>query len=288
MQKLSINEIFNQQETTTAEKIENYGFSSKMLKRFYAPFMSGIFLEDNLNTSSRVFDFVMKMFSEGDAAIPALGMEEIPKQMASKLPKDSFLFNQSVVDIIDHKVYMEDGNCFEASQILIATNANELSNKFFRKQNNNKQQVTNVYFEAAEAPIKKAIVTLNASENRKWVNNLTVLTNVSKAYAPEGKVLISVSCNGFLDQEEDVIAENMKKELMQWYGEKVRDWKILKTYKIDYALPNQESVSNSLENSDIQLSKSLFICGDHLLNGSINAAIKTGRLAAETMISARI
>jgi hypothetical protein len=26
-----------------------------------------------------MFDFVMKMFSEGDAAIPALGMEEIPK-----------------------------------------------------------------------------------------------------------------------------------------------------------------------------------------------------------------
>jgi hypothetical protein len=30
-----------------------------------------------------MFDFVMKMFSEGDAAIPALGMEEIPKQVAS-------------------------------------------------------------------------------------------------------------------------------------------------------------------------------------------------------------
>jgi hypothetical protein len=26
----------------------------------------------------------------------------------------------------------------------------------------------------------------------KWVNNLTVLSNVSEAYAPKGKVLISV------------------------------------------------------------------------------------------------
>jgi hypothetical protein len=31
-----------------------------------------------------MFDFVMKMFSEGDAAIPALGMEEIPKQVAKQ------------------------------------------------------------------------------------------------------------------------------------------------------------------------------------------------------------
>jgi hypothetical protein len=36
-----------------------------------------------------MFDFVMKMFSEGDAALP-LGMEEIPKQLAIQLPADTF------------------------------------------------------------------------------------------------------------------------------------------------------------------------------------------------------
>jgi hypothetical protein len=42
-----------------------------------------------------MFDFVM--FSEGDAAIPALGMEEIPKQVAKQLPEDAFIFNTKVV-----------------------------------------------------------------------------------------------------------------------------------------------------------------------------------------------
>jgi hypothetical protein len=37
-----------------------------------------------------MFDFVMKMFSEGDAAL-ALGMEEIPKQLAIQLPADTFV-----------------------------------------------------------------------------------------------------------------------------------------------------------------------------------------------------
>jgi hypothetical protein len=46
-----------------------------------------------------MFDFVMKMFSEGDAAIPALGMEEIPKQVASSCQRMRFLFNTKVVDI---------------------------------------------------------------------------------------------------------------------------------------------------------------------------------------------
>jgi hypothetical protein len=46
-----------------------------MINRFLSLFL-GIFLENNLATPNRMFDFVMKMFSEGDAAIPALGMEE--------------------------------------------------------------------------------------------------------------------------------------------------------------------------------------------------------------------
>jgi hypothetical protein len=60
-----------------------------MIDRFFKPF-SRNFLENNLETPNRMFDFVMKMFSEGDAALPALGMEEIPKQLANQLPADTF------------------------------------------------------------------------------------------------------------------------------------------------------------------------------------------------------
>jgi hypothetical protein len=37
------------------------------------------------------------------------------------------------------------------------------------------------------------------------------MTNVSKAYAPEGKVLISISCNGILDLEDQELAEKSKR-----------------------------------------------------------------------------
>ena len=141
--------------------------------------------------------------------------------------------------------------------------------------------MTNVYFEAAVAPTKKAIVVLNASKNKKWVNNLTVMSNVSDKYAPNGKVLISISYNGIPNIDDKILAENIKKEIKTWYGNQVNDWKMLKVYKINYALPNQEKITNELSKSDIQINENLFICGDHLLNGSINAAMKSGRLVAE-------
>ena len=283
LQKLTIKEIFEQPEQTTRKQLEDYGFSPKMIERFYAPFLSGIFLENELSTSRRMFDFVMKMFSDGDVAVPALGMEEIPKQLVAMLPEGSIQCDTKVTAIDGSKIIIEDGTVFEANQILLATTANNLTQKFFPKQKQTSHQVTNIYFEANEAPTKKAVVILNASTQKKWVNNLTVMSNVSKSYAPKGKVLISVSYNGITTVDDTTLAENMKQELKQWYGEKVTSWKMLKAYRIEYALPSQESVRNEIDASEIKISDSLFICGDHLLNGSINAALKTGRLVAEAM-----
>jgi phytoene dehydrogenase-like protein len=283
LQKLTIKEIFEQPEQTTRKQLADYGFSPKMIQRFYAPFLSGIFLENELSTSRRMFDFVMKMFSDGDVAVPALGMEEIPKQLVAMLPEGSIQCHTKVTAIDGNKVTTADGTVLEANQILLATTANNLTQQFFKEQKMKSHQVTNIYFETNEAPTKKAVVILNASTTKKWVNNLTVMSNVSKAYAPEGKILISVSYNGIPTVDDAILAENMKEELKQWYGDKVKSWKMLKAYRIEYALPSQESVRNEIDASEIKISDSLFICGDHLLNGSINAALKTGRLAAEVM-----
>jgi phytoene dehydrogenase-like protein len=283
LQKLTIDEIFEQPEQTTLKQLADYGFSTKMIQRFYAPFLSGIFLENELSTSRRMFDFVMKMFSDGDVAVPALGMEEIPKQLVAMLPEGSIQCNTKVISIDGNKVITENGTVMEANQILLATTANNLTQKFLPKQKMTSHQVTNIYFEANEAPTKKAVVILNASTTKKWVNNLTVMSNVSKVYAPKGKVLISISYNGISTLDDATLAANMKHELKQWYGEKVNSWKMLKAYRIEYALPNQKSVQNEIANSEIKISDTLFICGDNLLNGSINAAMKTGRLAAEAM-----
>lgn len=283
LQKLTIDAIFEQPEQTTHKQLADYGFSPKMIQRFYAPFLSGIFLENELQTSSRMFDFVMKMFSDGDVAVPELGMEEIPKQLVAMLPEGSILFHKQVIDIKGNTIITEDGTVIEANQILLATTANNFTQKFFPKQKMTSRQVTNIYFEANDAPTEKAVVVLNASTNKKWVNNMTVVSNVSKAYAPKGKVLISVSYNGIPTIDDATLAENMKQELKLWYGENVKSWKMLKAYRIEYALPTQESVRNTIHASDIKISDTLFICGDNLLNGSINAALKTGRLAAEIM-----
>lgn len=279
--KITISNIFKQSEIDTNSQLKKYGFSQKMIDLFYKPFFLGIFLENDLKTSSNMFDFVMKMFSEGDAAIPELGMEEIPKQLLAMLPENSVHYNIRVSKIENDKIICENGQTFKTDKIIIATEATGFASNYISKSKQNFHQVTNVYFEANIAPTKKAVVVLNASKNKKWVNNLTVMSNVSSEYAPKGKVLISVSINGIQDIDDKNLSENIKSELKTWYGNQVENWKMIKVYKINYALPNQEKIVNELTNSDIQINENLFMCGDHLMNGSINAAMKSGRLVAE-------
>jgi phytoene dehydrogenase-like protein len=278
---IAVSDVFKQPEIETIAQLKKYGFSPKMIDLFYKPFFSGIFLENDLKTSSNMFDFVMKMFSEGDAAIPELGMEEIPKQLVAMLPENSIQFNVKVSAIENNTIICENGTTLDTDKIIIATEAIGIASNYISKTKQNFHQVTNVYFEAKIAPTQKAVVVLNASTHKKWVNNLTVMSNVSNKYAPAAKVLISISYNGIPTIDDETLAENMKTELKQWYGNQVEDWKLLKTYRIKYALPNQEKVSNEVTHSEIKINDNLFICGDYLLNGSINAAMKSGRIVAE-------
>ena len=70
----STEDQFRRPETTTLEALRAEGFSGSMVERFFRPFLGGIFLDPGLETSSRMFHFVFRMFSTGDAALPAEGM----------------------------------------------------------------------------------------------------------------------------------------------------------------------------------------------------------------------
>lgn len=51
------------------------------------PFEQGIFLSPLAEQSSRMFDFVFKMFAVGYASLPEGGMGEVPRQIAAELPE---------------------------------------------------------------------------------------------------------------------------------------------------------------------------------------------------------
>jgi phytoene dehydrogenase-like protein len=284
LKHMSLEEIFMQPEKTTLAVIQEYGFSERMLRNFFQPFMAGIFLENGLTTSRREFDFVFKMFSEGDTAVPARGMEMIPKQLASRLGEQHILCNQKVTDIDGQKVTTADGSIFEAPMILIATEETGFVGKFLsdKHRDNQYHSTTNIYYSADRPPIKKGVIGLNARGDR-LVNNVCVMNQVSADYAPAGKQLVSVSINGYQKASDEELNLNVRDELSAWFGAQPETWEHLRTYRVKYALPNQDSVMHEADEEEIKLRDGLYAAGDYLLNGSINAAMRSGRIAADVI-----
>lgn len=281
----SIDEIFLSSEATTLAYLEHEGFSQKIISQFFKPFMTGIFLEDKLSTSSQMFEFVFKMFSQGDAAVPAEGMRMIPLQLANGLTSEEIIFDQKVVAIDGNNVKTLSGSVYEAINILIATDQLETPGPF-RKVPSSYHSVTNMYFTAAGKPFNEPLIALNALPE-KLVNNIAVMNQIAPGYSQNGDALISLSLIGDHSSADGAkLQSDVLHEMQTWFPQAMQ-WKHLKTYHIGYALPNDDQVTNELVHEANRLTGQCFICGDHLMNGSINAAMKSGRLAAEAIIASQ-
>jgi phytoene dehydrogenase-like protein len=280
------NQLLDQKDRPSSEALRERGFGAGVLNKFLFPFYRGIFLEPSLHTSIGMFDFTFKMFAEGDAAIPAKGMGAIPAQLAGRIGREHIRCGQTVQAIEGKTLRMADGSSMQADKILMAVDCRSSLLKPYPSTSTSDQagSTTCVYFASPKAPYSQKLIALKSAP-QGIVNNLAVLNSVAPAYAPEGQHLISVSVREPQAIDDPALCELIRQELSPWYGTDVLGWQHVATYRIPHALPGQRKVKSSIPERDFQLSEGLYVAGDYLLNGSIHAAMLSGRLAAKAILS---
>lgn len=279
----TIEELFKCRASTTLSFLVDYGFSDKMIHNFFQPFFGGVFLEDRLDTPANMFQFLFKMFNEGGAAVPARGMGMIAKQLAATLENDDIHLNEKVIGFDNKQVVTDKGTTFGTRLIILATDEPSIPG-IESKRAVNSRSVTNIYYASDKKFAAEKKIFLNASPD-KLTNNVAVMDTISPFYAPGHQSLISVSLLGdHVTKSPHLLAKDVIEELGSWFKDADK-WRYLRTYHVPYALPKKEMVKDHLTLAEIRVSENIFRCGDYLLNGSINAAIKSGRLAAEAILS---
>ncbi|XP_050219491.1 polyamine oxidase 3 [Mercurialis annua] len=294
----SDSEIFSAQEVPTIELLKNIGFSDSIITRFFRPFFGGIFFDRELQTTSRLFDFVFKCLALGDNTLPAKGIEAIPNQLAAKLPPDSIRLNTRVSSI-DFKnanpiVKLENGENLESEFGVILAVEEPEADKLLAGRNVKPGQrkpyrsTVCMYFSADldKIPVKDPVLFLNGS-GKGIVNNMFFATNVAASYGPAGKALVSVSLIGlFEDVSDDDLRAEIVGELSGWFGSSiVESWKYLRTYRIRYAQPNQCVPSGLMKKYGV--GSGLYLCGDYMTSATFDGALVSGRKAAEALLADR-
>jgi protoporphyrinogen oxidase len=281
IKKKSLTDIFSEKEQTTISYLREFGFSKQILNDFFIPFFSGIFLENQLETSSRMFEFVYKMFGEGHAAIPKAGMEAIPKQLLNNLKTTTFQYNTKVVTVEKGKITLKNGRKLESDFTILTIPANNLISNI-KKQSIEWRSCVTLYFETTTRVINKPLIGLIATPG-SLVNNIVYNTSLFSETKPAHELLcVSVIDDKNLSEHELVTA--VKEELKVLCD--ITIVRFIKQYRITKALPKLENIKYKMKPSETQLSKNLFLAGDTQLNASFNAAMISGEQAALAVIKA--
>jgi phytoene dehydrogenase-like protein len=278
----TLEDIATRTDLTTEAYLRRAGFSRRMIDVFFRSFYGGIFLERDLRTSSRMFEFTFQMFARGSATLPAQGMQEIPRQLANRLPAEAIRRNARVTEVQPGKIKLASGEDLEGDVVVVAVDATTAARLLpgLVPKAPDWRAVTGLYFAAERSPLREAIIALNGT-GRGLINNVCVLSDVAPAYAPPGQALISISVLGapaIPDLEMQIVAE-----LEPWFGPEVRGWRHLRTDRIERALPEQPPVTGSLGPCFREI-EGIFVCGDHLTSASIEGAIISGLRTADALL----
>ena len=274
----SIDEIFESHETTTLQYLIEFGFSPKIIERFFKPFFAGIFLESSIQTSSRMFEFVYKMFGEGYATIPKLGIGEISNQLKNKLHHTEFIFNCEVKDITNDKILMVSGENLPHNGVIIATNSTSMIRS--HKGSDMKWKCCMcLYFEVDQTNIPANTIALIA-DGGNYANNLYAYTDVKT-----GKTILSVTTLEHMNKTDAEIIENIIAEVKKYTGALKVDF--IHHYRINQALPDIQNLKMTVQPTENKVMDNIFIAGDALMNGSLNAAMESGRIAAKSLLDKR-
>lgn len=264
------------EDMTTLKYLKSYGFSNKIINGFFKPFFSGIFLENQLETSSKFFKNVFSNFNKGYAAVPVNGMQAIPDQMVKNLNPHNLLLGNKVIEAKNpEKIVLENNEIIEAKYMVLTGGSNSLVNNHIVEFNS----VRTFYF-SSRVKVKHPKY-INLFPYDSLINNIAILSSVSENYSPEGNTLFSITIIES-DLSKSELIDIIQDKLSTYYGDEKSNYIFMKEINIKQATIKQKTGYFDLKIED---KKNILFAGDYTTYGSIEGAVVSGIKTAEKLIS---
>ena len=273
--------------------------SEQLIDQFFRPFFGGIFLDGSLGADAAAFEFRLAMFARGTAALPREGMGAIAQQLIAQIPNQRIRMATAVREInrigedatsTRWSVTTNVGQIYDASAIIIALDADGarslLPSLPSRAWCSTAAITWRVEAEKLPPALREPILLLDGDGDGP-VNHLCSPTTVVAAYAPQGTSLISgnVIDPVILTLSDEELERSARAQMAKWFSaEATRGWKIVCIERIQHALPRQHP-QDFAARLKMDQGDGLFLAGDHVTDGSINGAMRSGRIAADAVIA---
>jgi glycine/D-amino acid oxidase-like deaminating enzyme len=254
------------------------GVPDVAIDRVLRPFLAGVLLEEDLRTSSRFVELMLRMFVRGDNVVPGLGMQALPSQLADGL---DVRLGVPVDSVSPTAVVAAGGRRVEARVVVVATDSDAATALLPGMQTRPWKGVTTYWHAAPESPLPEP--TLLVDVDGGLVNNTVVVTEAAPRYSPDGRALVATSLVGAKGARPAEAEPAVRRRLAELYGANTRAWELVATHRVDRALPDM-TAPHPFERP--ALVDGVWVCGDHRDTSSLQGALRSGRRVAGQVLAA--
>lgn len=286
--KGTLADLYHRPSESTLQRLRAIGFSDVMIDQFFRPFLGGVFLDESLATSSRMLEFVFRMFAAGDIAVPADGMAAIPRQLADGLPRGTLHLQQTVSHIETgdehHVVHLTNGTALKTKHVVVATESNAAAKLLGKSEWSTEwNQTTVLYFVADRSPESSKLLMLRGDED-DCIQTAVVMSDVAPEYASKNRSLISITVSDrFVELPTEQLESQVRSQAQRWFGQQADRWECVQTIRVPYGLPARE-LDPVEQPVDTEVDR-LFVCGDHRETPSIQGAMNSGMRVARQILA---
>lgn len=265
---------------TTRTALADAAIGEDLVETLFRPFLSGVFLEDELETSSRFFHLVWRSMLRGTLCLPARGVAAVPERLAAALPAGTVRLDTPVERLTDDGVLTAGGAEQAAPAVVVATGPAAAARLLPGLDVPPTRSVTTYYHAAAASPLAEPTLVVDTARR---VLNTVVLTEVSPAYAPRGQALVSTSVLGAERGPGD--EAEVRRVLAELYATDTGGWEPVAAYHVPEALPAMPPPWPLSRTT--RYAPGRYVCGDHRATGSVQGALASGARAARELLADR-
>jgi phytoene dehydrogenase-like protein len=262
---------------TTSELISRYRFSEKFQRIFLRPFFAGIFLDDQLTPPASLFFYYMKQFLEGKAALPKHGIGDIALDLASRVPKEKLLTGVSVIEIQEKSLQLSNGKTIPFDHLVLATDPKQACDLLNIDFPENAHFSSKTFYFSLDRNLETLLPLIHLMPlNSSPMLHFSCISQVNPLLAPEGKHLISAT-----SLQNEVSDVEIAQELAKVLGLLQTDFTYLKSFSIPHSLFKVGCFTEVCQKAE---AKNIILAGDYTIFPSLQAALSSGRHAAEKIL----
>ncbi|CAJ1402307.1 unnamed protein product [Effrenium voratum] len=277
---------------STEAFLRSLGLSRSLVDRFLRPFFEAIYVTPLKAQSAACFQFVLRMLAEGNSSLPEGGMQALPEHLAEGLElhlgapvEQLHAGGDSDLERPALRLRGEGGvRGFDA--VVLATDGPAARRLLPELPELPKTASCTWYFAVpgASMPVTEPLIVLNSTdqveEDGLRLVNVGFPSLVQRSYAPVGWHLAAVTLRNGQGEEGWV-----RRQLADLFGRDVGDWQLLKVYRIPFHQPGQFPSQLWPPRDPRPSLKGIYLCGDFLAEPTLDSALRSGRRAAEAVLS---